>query len=75
LRPWFPQVERRDFANDLAVTEVEPVIAYLESTAVEDETTAEHLAIARDIVSGVIAREGVFPIHTAAGVFIARKDS
>jgi ubiquinone/menaquinone biosynthesis C-methylase UbiE len=73
LRPWFARVERRDFPNDLAVTEAEPVVAYLESTAEEDETTAQQLAMARDIVAGVIAREGVYRIHSVAGVFIARK--
>ena len=68
----FDQVERRDFPCDLAVTEVQPVIDYLESTALEYDLTSEQVQHARDIVADAIAQNGAFRIRKSAGVLIAR---
>ena len=72
LEKSFASMERRDFANDLAVTEVQPVIDYLESTAVEDNLTSSQIDHAREIVSEAIARDGAFRIRKSTGVLIAR---
>jgi ubiquinone/menaquinone biosynthesis C-methylase UbiE len=73
LDPWFPRVERREFPDRIEATEVEPVIAYLESTAEEDDLTEDQLEMARGIVADAIARDGAFRIRKSAGVFIAHK--
>lgn len=72
LESSFTSVERRDFANDLAVTQVQPVIDYLESTAVEDNLTSDQVQHAREIVSEAIKRDGGFRIQKSTGVLIAR---
>ena len=72
LEKSFASVERRDFANDLAVTEVQPVIDYLDSTAVEDNLAGDQIEHAREIVSEAIAQDGAFRIRKSTGVLIAR---
>ena len=72
LEAEFPAVERRDFANDLEITDVQPVIDYLESTATGDKLSPGTLEQARAVVASAIARNGHFRVHKATGLFIAR---
>jgi SAM-dependent methyltransferase len=71
LEAAFANVERRDFTNDLEVTEVQPVIDYLESTGAEDNLTTETVQQARAMVSATIARDGHFRVRKSTGLFIA----
>ena len=72
LRASFGGVERCDFANDLQVTEVQPVIDYLESTQIEDNLTQHQIERARIIVAATIANVGAFRIRKSTGILIAR---
>ena len=67
----FSHVERRDFSNDLEVTEVQPVIDYMESTGAEDNLTADSVERARTIVTAAIANNGHFHVRKSTGFFIA----
>lgn len=72
LRRTFSLIERRDFDNDLSVTEVQPVGDYLESTRIEDALTLDQLERARTIVAEAIASDGTFRIRKSTGMLIAR---
>lgn len=70
LQTQFAQVERIDFENNLAVTEVEPIVAYVRST---QRLSEESLAVCRELVSEQLAaNQGLFPIQKAVGLFICR---
>lgn len=74
LSPHFATVERDDFVNSLAVSEVEPLIAYvLSMNANMGRIDAEREARLRELVTQRIARDGVIRITKSAGLFIATK--
>ena len=62
------RVERFDVG--LAVTEVEPVLAYVRSSESFPDGSLEHV---RDEVAAAIAREGCFRITTTPGLLTCRK--
>jgi ubiquinone/menaquinone biosynthesis C-methylase UbiE len=75
LRTLFASVERHDFPSELVITEVDPVLAYLRSTAafvakdprldpVLDEVSAR--------IRERIERDGAFRVRTGAGCFVCR---
>ena len=70
LEPFFADIQVERFADDLAVTEVEPVLAYLRSSWRYD---GHELGTERAAVEEAIAREGVFRIRKSAGVISCRK--
>lgn len=72
LRPWFADVTCEDFPNALAITEVEPVVAYLLSAPTAASLDSTRLVALRDELEGIIAREGAFRVTKTTGLFRCR---
>jgi ubiquinone/menaquinone biosynthesis C-methylase UbiE len=70
LAPFFTDVWVERYPDDLAVTEVEPVLAYIRSSFVYD---GQDLSDARRRVEEAIARDGVFRVRKSAGLISCRK--
>ena len=70
LEPFFVDIRVERFEDDLAVTEVEPVLAYLRSSWCYD---GGDLARERAAVEEGIERDGVFLIHKSQGLISSRK--
>ena len=70
LEPFFTDIRVERFDDDLAVTEVEPVLAYLRSSWRYD---GHDLAAERAAVEEAIERDGVFLVHKSQGLISARK--
>jgi SAM-dependent methyltransferase len=70
LEPFFADIRVERLEGELRVTEVEPVLAYIRSSFVYDGGPLDEAA---GTVSAAIARDGVFPIRTCAGVISCRK--
>jgi ubiquinone/menaquinone biosynthesis C-methylase UbiE len=70
LEPYFVDVRVERFENELVVTEVEPVLAYIRSSSAY---TGSDLEPARQMVQAALARDGVFRIGKQHGVIDARK--
>jgi ubiquinone/menaquinone biosynthesis C-methylase UbiE len=70
LEPFFTEMRVERFETGLAVTEVEPVLAYLRSSERYD---GRELAEERAAVEDAIARHGVFRVTTTAGLISCRK--
>jgi SAM-dependent methyltransferase len=70
LRPFFADVHVERFEDGLAVTDPEPVLAYIRSSA---RYRGEDLGEARRIVEQAIARHGAFMIAKRQGVISCRK--
>jgi ubiquinone/menaquinone biosynthesis C-methylase UbiE len=70
LEAFFTDIRVERFEDDLAVTEVEPVLAYLRSSWRWD---GHDLARERAAVEETIARDGVFVIHKSQGLISSRK--
>lgn len=78
LTPFFARVTRDDYADNLAVTEVEPLIAYLASSAslAAQWSPAQReagFAALRERVAARLAAEGAIHITKASGMFVAYK--
>lgn len=69
LEPFFVDIRVERFEDDLAVTEVEPVLAYLRSSWRYD---GRDLARERAAVEEGIERDGVFLIHKSQGLISCR---
>jgi ubiquinone/menaquinone biosynthesis C-methylase UbiE len=65
LASFFADVRTERFENDLAVTEVEPVLAYIRSSPAGRDS---NLTKARAAVAAAIARDGAFRISTVPGL-------
>lgn len=70
LEPFFADIRVERFEDDLEVTEVEPVLAYLRSSWRYD---GHDLASERAAVEEAIARDGHFLIHKSQGLITCRK--
>ncbi|MCZ6632687.1 MAG: MerR family transcriptional regulator, partial [bacterium] len=70
LAPWFEGVEVRRHENALAVTEADPLIAYVASS---DRLNEDQLIALRNIVEAELQEEGVIHIRKDQGLFAARK--
>jgi SAM-dependent methyltransferase len=74
LAPCFTEVALHRYESSLAVTEVEPLLAYaLSSSEARAHMTEAMLAEARRYVERVIADKGAFHVAKDAGLFAARK--
>lgn len=75
LEPWFTDIRRYDFDNDLAVTEAQPLIAYVSSLsnwwAKPDNVQA--LSELRYLVQSRIAAEGSVHITKSTGLLVASR--
>jgi ubiquinone/menaquinone biosynthesis C-methylase UbiE len=74
LRETFEHVVRHDMASELVITEVEPIVEYVQSMRafVSDDQLAPVLAEVRRAVAGKIAEGGALRVRTAAGCFVCR---
>lgn len=70
LEPFFDDVRVQLYPDELAVTEVEPVLGYIRSSSYY---TGSDLTEVRRCVEEAIARDGVFVIRKSAGLISARK--
>jgi hypothetical protein len=70
LRPFFADIRVEWFVSGLAVTDAEPVLAYIRSS---ERYQGEDLAGARETVEKAIARHGAFTIAKPLGVIGCRK--
>jgi ubiquinone/menaquinone biosynthesis C-methylase UbiE len=70
LRPFFADVRVERFEDSLRVTDAEPVLAYIRSSA---RYRGEDLTEARRTVEGAIARHGASAITKRQGVISCRK--
>ena len=70
LEPFFADVRVERFENSLAVTEVEPVLAYVRSSS---SFTGGDLDDVRAAVEAAIARDGVFRITSGSGLITCRR--
>ena len=69
----FAEVQRIDYASDLRVTEIEPIMDYVQSMEIVRVLgKPELIDDFREEVSGRIRREGAFFIGKQTGVFVAR---
>ncbi len=75
LRPWFAQIVRDDYADALEITEAEPLVAYVLSTAAKASLNSEHLAALRNAVVRQIAEAGAFRVTKETGLFRCRTDA
>lgn len=72
----FGDGERRDYEDNLEITDAEAVIAYLRSSTTLAEFTLTDTAVAhvRAQVNAAIAERGIFHVTKASGLFIAVAD-
>jgi len=74
LQPFFSSATRHDFVDSLAVTETEPLVAYILSMRMAfDFFTPERIAKLRVLIDERIARDGVFHIGKSSGIFVCIK--
>ena len=75
LQPFFSSATRHDFVDSLAVTETEPLVAYILSMRMAfDFFTPERIAKLRVLIDERIARDGVFHIGKSSGIFVCIRD-
>ncbi len=76
LAPYFGHVSLLPFEDGLAVTAVEPLMAYLRSMALTQEMGAdqltEEIAALEQHIAKTIAAEGAYRIQKETGLFLAR---
>ncbi len=74
LQDCFERVERHDMPSELVITEVEPIIAYVQSMRafVTDAELEPILDELRRRLTDEIAMNGAFRVGTAAGCFVCR---
>jgi ubiquinone/menaquinone biosynthesis C-methylase UbiE len=70
LEPWFERVQLRIYEDELLVTEVEPLLAYLLSTLPQEVQEARRDDLAA-FVAGELARQGAVHLTKSQGLFLA----
>lgn len=70
LKSWFREVAVCRYEDALAVTEVEPLLAYTRSLLLRDDVCLDAV---RQLVQAEIDRHGAFHIGKSAGMFLCRK--
>ena len=71
LAKFFPTVEVRAYADELRVTEAEPLVEYVKSLGVGAAAGGERLAALRAAVAAEIAAKGEYRIAKESGLFVA----
>ena len=71
LREQFASVERHDFTGELAITDAEPLLAYIASmqSFVTGEAT-DMLPVISERIATIMKNAGEFRLTTAAGCFV-----
>lgn len=71
LAQWFSHVTQDRFANSLVVTEVDPLIAYILSSATKSVLDDEKMQQLREIADQELATHGAIRVHKDSGIFEA----
>ncbi|WP_161975362.1 class I SAM-dependent methyltransferase [Tengunoibacter tsumagoiensis] len=71
LAPWFSEIECRRFEGGLAVTEAEPLVAFILSIRAAESISEAQLAALRAIIDAELSAHGVIHITKESGLFIA----
>jgi hypothetical protein len=75
LEPWFADVRMERCQDELVVKRVEPLMAYIQSTAAGKCAASEQLARAREFFQHLIDTEGAVHIAKDTGLFRAVRRS
>lgn len=75
LRACFPEVRAERYDDALVVTESEPVLDFMRSTAARAALTPPVLQAMRAVIEREIAAQGAFRVAKESGVLIAAKPS
>jgi ubiquinone/menaquinone biosynthesis C-methylase UbiE len=73
LTPFFSQIEIKRYDDDLCVTEIEPLMAYISSTFKAKEISVSALAKARQELEDILSEKGDIFITKDSGLFKAIK--
>ncbi len=71
LASWFAQIELRRFEGDLAVTEADPIVAFILASVRPETIDEQKVKMLRTLVEQELARQGVMHITKDTGIFIA----
>lgn len=71
MAPWFSQIGTRLFEGNLAVTEVEPLVAFILSGRASGDLNGEQLRSLRTILADELKEHGAIHITKETGLFIA----
>jgi len=73
LAQWFDSIEKRQYADSLAITEAAPLVAYVNSSLTAGRLLGGRLSEFREFVERRLAREGVIFVKKETGLFVARR--
>jgi SAM-dependent methyltransferase len=73
LSRWFSEVSLRHYEDALAVTEAEPIVAFILSTAWRTGLSDEQVAALRQRVEQKLTGSGVFQVTKESGIFVAAR--
>lgn len=71
MTPYFAQIESRLFESDLAVTEAEPLMAFILSTRIAESISQTQLHTLQMLIDEELTAHGVVRIPKETGLFIA----
>ncbi|GCE07723.1 class I SAM-dependent methyltransferase [Dictyobacter aurantiacus] len=71
MAPWFSQIETRLFEGNLAVSEVEPLVAFILSGRAPESVSEEQLRSLRALLTEELNARGIIHIAKETGLFIA----
>ena len=71
LASWFSQIELRRFEGDLAVTEAEPIIAFILASVKPESINEQKVQKLRTLIDQELAQHGIVHISKDTGIFIA----
>lgn len=74
LAAWFPSVELRRLGDALAVTEAQPLIAYILSFADGAAPTTDKLEELKEAIEQEIRNKGAFHVDKVSGMFVATQE-
>ena len=73
IEPFFSQVEIKRYDDDLRVTEIEPLMAYIRSTFRAEKLSASALAKVHQDFEDILSQKGEIFITKDSGLFVAVK--
>jgi len=73
LKPFFSQIEIRRYDDDLCVTDVEPLMAFIQSTSRAKELSGSALTKLRRQLEGLLESRGEIFLTKDSGLFLAVK--
>jgi ubiquinone/menaquinone biosynthesis C-methylase UbiE len=73
LKPFFSAIETKQYDNNLRVTEIEPLMAYIFSTTKAKDIPESSLLRIREELEDILSQKGEIFITTDAGLFLAVK--